>query len=314
MATSGSFNYTINRDTLIKDALIDLGAVAQEDTVSSAINEHANRQLNGMLKAFQSKGLRLWKAKRASLILQKNTRSYSLGPSGDHFFLESEFVETTMRIAGVASDTALQVTSTTSMAANDYIAIELDSGSMHFTTISSITDSDTLVIASGLASAAAATNVIYTYTNKAQRPLQIIQAWIRDENDTDRPVNIVSRDEYYRYGDKFTAGSINSIYYDPQLTNGTLFVYSPESTVSNILEMVVYYPIEDMDAAANDFDCPAEWFMAIKYNLELALSPAYGTRAEQLKNIVGLASMYLDDAMSFDKEHTSVYIQPGENN
>lgn len=313
MATSGSYNYTINRDNLIKDALIDLGAVSQEDTVSSAINEHANRQLNGMLKAYQSKGLRLWKAKRASLLLQKNTRSYSLGPSGDHFFLESEFVETTMRVAGVANDTILEVTSTTGMAANDYIAIELDSGSMQFTTISSVTDSNTLVIpATGLTSAVAATNVIYTYTTKAQRPLQIIQAWIRDENDVDRPVNIVSREEYYRYGDKFTAGSINSIYYDPQLTNGTLFVYSPESVVSNTLEMLVYYPIEDMDAATNDFDCPAEWFMAIKYNLEWALFPAYGTRREQKDTIKELAAMYLDDAMSFDKEHTSIFIQPGD--
>lgn len=310
MATSGSYDYTINRDTLIKDALIDIGAVSQEDTVPSAINEHANRQLNGMLKAFQAKGLRLWKVRHVTLLLQKGTASYSLGPTGDHLCLNSDFIGTTMRVAGVTNDTILEVTSTTGMAAADYIGIELDSGNMHFTTIASITDGDTLVLTTGLASAAAATNIIYTYTTKAQRPLAISDAWTRSKDGFDSPVRVVSREEYVRFGDKSTSGSINSIYYDPQLTNGVLFVHSPESTVSNTLGMMVQYPMEDMDSAADNFDCPSEWYMAIKYNFEVALIPAYGVRREQASIILGLASSYLDDAMSFDKEDVSIYLQP----
>ena len=312
MATSGSYNYTINRDALIKDCLIDLGVRAEEDAIPSATNEHASRKLNLMLKAFQGKGLNMWKAKRATLILQKNQRSYNLGPSGDHFFLEGEFVETTIRVAGATSATTLEVVSTTGMLAGDYIAVELDSGSMHFTTIASITDSDTLVLTTGLASAAAIAKVIYTYTTKAQRPLNIVEAWVRTKDNVDRPIiPQISREEYARQGDKFAGGSINRILYDKQLTNGTLYVLQPESTVSNTLEMWVHYPVEDVDSALNDFDCPQEWLLAIMLNLELLLCPKFGIQGTQLKTIASLAAMYLDMAEGSDKEMTSIWLQPG---
>src|SRR3990172_903401 len=272
MATSNSYDYSIKRDVLIKDALLDIGAVTDEDTVSASMNAHAARQLNGMLKAYQSKGLRMWKAKRTTLILQKDQRSYNLGATGDHFCLESDFIETKIRVAAVTGATILEVNSTAGMVALDYIGVELDSGSMHFTTIASITDSDTLVLTTGLPSASAVDKVIYTYTTKAQRPLAIAEWWIRTKDNFDRPGRSpISREEYARFGNKFTSGTINSVFYDPQLTNGVLYVFQPESTVSNTMELWVQYPIEDMDSALNDFDCPQEWYMAIKYNLELAL-------------------------------------------
>ena len=311
MATSGSYDYTIKRDIFIKDCLVDLGVHPEEDTVPSAANEHASRKLNLLLKAFQGKGLNLWKAKRATLLLQKSQRSYNLGPSGDHFFLESEMVETTMRIAGITNDTILQVTSTTGMVAADYIGVELDSGSMHFTTIQSITDSDTLVLTAGMPSASAVGSVIYTYTTKAQRPLNIIEAWRRTEDDTDTPIiPPISREEYARQGDKFTAGTINRIYYDPQLTNGVLYVLQPASVVSDTLEMWVHYPVEDMDSALNDFDCPPEWLLAIQLNFQLLLCPKYGIQGTQLKTIMGLAVLYLEIAEGADKEMTSIYVTP----
>lgn len=311
MATSGSYDYTIKRDVFIKDCLIDMGVHTEEDTVPSATNEHAVRKLNLLLKALQSKGLNLWKAKRATLILQKSQRSYNLGPTGDHFFLESELVETTMRIAGVTNDTTLEVVDTTGMVAADYIAVELDSGSMHFTTIASITDSDTLVLTTGIPSASAVGNVIYTYTTKAQRPLNIIESWRRTKNNVDTPIiPPISREEYARQGDKFTAGTINRIYYDPQLTNGVLYVMQPASIVSDRLEMWVHYPVEDMDAALNEFDCPQEWLLAIQLNLQLLLCPKYGIQGTQLKTITGLADMYLRIAEGGDKEMTSVYLTP----
>jgi hypothetical protein len=316
VSTSGSYNFTVQRDVLIKDALIDLGAVAQEDTVSSAVNEHASRQLNLMLKALQAKGLRMWKSRNATLLLQQGTRSYNLGPSGDHFFLDSELIETEVKTAitgAGGSNVAIDVDLTTGMVAGDVIGIELDDGSMHFTTIQSVTDSDTLRLTAGVPTGdtAAVDNNIYTYTNKAQQPLQIVYAAIRDDSNYDRPLRIVSRDEYLRFGDKFTQGSITSIYYDPQLTNNVLYVYPPETETVNTMKLVVQYPIEDMDAAANDFDCPPYWLMAIKYQLELVLAPAFGARSEQIKTIAALAESYLDDAMGFDKENeTSLYFQP----
>lgn len=287
-----------------------MGVHAEEDTVPSAMNEHAVRKLNLMLKAFQNKGLNMWKAKRVTLLLQKDQREYNLGPTGDHFFLESEMIKTTIRVAAAASATTLEVVSTTGMVTLDNIAIELDSGYMHFTTIASVTDSDTLVLTTGIPSAAAVARVIYTYTTKAQRPLAVVEAWVRTKDNSDRPIIVVSREEYTRYGDKFTSGSITNVFYNAQLTNSVLHVRQPESVVSNTLEMWVHYPVEDMDQALNDFDCPPEWLLAIQFNLELLLCPKYGIQGTQLKTIGSLAALYLDEALGYDKEQTPIQFIP----
>lgn len=308
MTTSGSYNFTVNRDELIKDVLISVGAVAQEDTPSSAIVNHASRQLNLMLKAWVAKpGFRLWRIKETTLFLEKAKRAYSLGPSGDQFTLSSDVISTTLSAAATASATTISLTSTTGMVAGDYIGIVLDDGTVHTTTIGVAA---TTTIVSGLASAASSGNVVWTYTSKAPRPNRIVDAFIRTVDNTDRPIRIYSRDEYLRMGDKFTSGSIVNLYYDPQLTNSVLKVWSPESIVTNTLDLTVEYPPEDMDSATDNFEFPSEWLFPVQWNLALILCPSYGVRKEQRDLIAALATQSLDEVMGFDKEETSIYLSP----
>jgi len=140
MALSGSVNFVVNRDRLIKDSLIDVGAIASEDSVSAAINDFAARKLNQMIKSWMGKGLPLWKMRRVTVLLEKNKSTYNLGPTGDHAALTDDITETAMRVAGIATDTTLEVDSTTSMTASDNIGIVLDDGTIHFTTIDTVTD------------------------------------------------------------------------------------------------------------------------------------------------------------------------------
>lgn len=305
MATSGSVDFTINRDTLIKDALIDLGAISNEDTPSDAIVAHAARLLNMMLKAWVADGFQLWKIKTFTLLLENAKRVYSLSTTGDHASLSMN--NTTMRIAGVTSDTILEVTTTSGMNAGDYIGIELDNDTLHTTTIASVTDSDTVVITTGLASAAAISNRIYWYTSKIPRPLAIISAVIRDYSNIDRPVTIISRDEYMTLTNKTSAGSVVQLYFDPQLTHSKLYTYLVPDTVDKTLEVQGFFPIEDMDSAANDFDIPQEWYLAVKTNLAVLLAPSYGARSEQLRTLKAIAVEEKDRAMQWDKEKTSIF-------
>lgn len=312
MALSGSVNFVLNRDQIIKDALIDVGAVAAEDSVSSDINEHAARLLNLMIKAWQADGLQLWKLRRCTLLLQKSTQKYTLGPNGDHFALTSDITETEMRVAAVATDTTMEVDSTTGMTAGDNVGVQLDGGTMHFTTIASVTDSDTFELTTAIPTggAVAIDNDVRSYTNKAPRPLMIKEAFNRDASDNDRPMRMISEQEYWRLGSKDSAGAVVELFYKPTLTDGTLYVYPPASLVTDSLEMVCQFPLEDMDAAANDFDFPQEWLMALKLNLSVQLSPSYGVRREQFQHLSALAEKAKEDALGWDKEKVSVYIQP----
>ncbi len=313
MATSGSVNYKDNRDELIKDALIDIGAVANEDSVSSAINEFAQRKLNRMIKSWMNKGMQLWKMRRGVVLLEIDKTNYKLGPSGDHAALQDDITETAMRVAGVATDTTIECDSTTGMTAADNVGIVLDDGTIHFTTVASVTDTDTFVVDDALPSASAIDKAIYFYTNKIPRPLMITgeDAFIRDSSNNDRPVRVISRSEYYNTtGNKTSEGEIVEIYYDPQLTDGELHVFNEPDDVTDSLHLICQFPLEDMDSATDDFDFPQEWLLALQLNLSVYLATSFGTSSTEFKKLKVLADEALREAEAWDSEKTSVFIQP----
>jgi len=317
VATSGSYNFSINRDELIKDSLIDIGAIASEDSVNPNINAHASRSLNMLIKAYHNIGMQLWKLKRITLFLEKDKHNYNIGPSGDHATEEWDRLtnKTEMRVAAIATDTTMEVDSTTGMTALDNVGIELDDGTSHWTTIASVTDTDTFELTTAIptSKAVAINNDVYWYTSKAQRPLMIVpdQIWVSVVSDgSTRPIELISREEFWRLSNKYTDGSVSQAHYDPQLTNGVLRVFTEPSSVIEVVEFIAQMPIEDLDTAADEFDLPQSWYLALKFNLSLILAPSYGVRREQFNNIKELATFYLSEAEAFDSEKTSIFIRP----
>lgn len=313
MAVSGSFNFTQNRDNLIKDAFVEAGILRPDETPDYEENSYAANTLNRMLKSWFQFGLHLFAIRDATLFLETDKIQYSLGPTGDH--CTESFTETAIKVAASTSATSIDVDSTTGMSASDYIGIELDSGAVHWTTISSVTDSDTVVIASGLASAAAVDNVVYFYTNKIQRPLRINHAYYRDhttaEVKTDTRMYEISRDEYLSLSAKNTESRPTEYYFDPQLTNCVLNIYGEPTDVKDTIVLAMQFPFDDMDAAANDFSFPVEWLDAIHLNLAARLASAYrqGGDAKTME-LTSRAVRALEQAKGFDEERSDLQIVP----
>ena len=254
-----------------------------------------------MLKAFQHRGLKLWLRKRATVFLAKNDSQYGLGTSGDH--ATYSYTRTQIKTAATSAATSIDVDSTTGMTAADYIGIEQDDGTLHWTTVSSVTDSDTVVIASAITDDCAVDNYVYFYTTKIDRPLRIIEAWISDADSNDRPVNIIGKQEYSGLSNKVTDGAVVAIHYDPQLTTGQLYVWPQTSDVTDTLELVVHRPIEDMDDSNNNFDVPVEWLEPIVWGLAWRLCPDNGIDLNRKQDIERNAKEFLEDAEAGDIEH-----------
>ncbi len=288
MATSGSANFSVTGQEIVEGALRSLGVLGRGRALQAGDLEDGLEALNMLVKQWQGKadfapGLKVWTRKRATLFLQKATYEYDLGPSGDHATPDT-YDETTMRVAASTSATTLEVTSTTGMTAADYIGIVLDSGSIHWTTVASVTDGDTVVITTGLASAAAIGNKVYAYTNKIQRPLNILTFNLRDSDGNDTPVYGMELEEYEAIPDKDTASTPTRYNYESQLTNGVLRFDTAPDDVSYLGKFVYLRPVEDLDAGSNDLDYPQHWFRALKFNLALDLAPEKGKEpSAQLK-------------------------------
>lgn len=78
MATSGSTDFTVTRDDIIKRALRLIGALAQGETPTTDQVSEAAVALNGLVKAWQADGMPLWALKQRSVTLVDGTASYTL--------------------------------------------------------------------------------------------------------------------------------------------------------------------------------------------------------------------------------------------
>lgn len=81
MTTSGSVNFDQSATELIKDALILVGGLEDDETPSAAQEQYAMRMLNRMCKAWSNKGLKAWVWKEGTLNLVVAQPSYTLGPA-----------------------------------------------------------------------------------------------------------------------------------------------------------------------------------------------------------------------------------------
>lgn len=127
-------------------------------------------------------------------------------------------------------------------------------------------------IASPLAGGA----VIYAFTEKIRRPLEIIEARYHYRHGTDVPLHIVDAEQYKRIPNKNAYGKAVEVYYDPQLNHGALYVWPVSQTVRDWLVLTVKIPVDDLDSVVDNAQFPPEWLEALIYNLAERLAPEFG--------------------------------------
>ena len=310
MTSSGSVNFSVSRADIIKYALRLVNQTSE--TPPNDESEYAALTLNAMIKEWVARGVKLWKTEEAIIFTTVGQESYQLGPSGDEACLVSDYVATTLSADEAAAQTILSVTSSAGMAAADVIGITLDADTIDWTTIVSVDSATQITVTDALTGAAASGNRLHTYTNILQRPLQVMNVRNSDESaGTEIPyADDMSRQEYMALPLKSAQGKTTQFYYDPQLTNGRIYVWPVTDTTDDTIRCSVYLPLEDMDAAANTPDFPQEFYLALSFGLAKLLLPEKGTPADAASAIRAQAGESLAILENWDAEPASVQFQP----
>jgi hypothetical protein len=315
MATSGSTDYTIDRDAIIRQALLNLRktdprvTVATQDTTDCAI------ALNLMIKAWQTDGTLLWLNEEVCLHLEYGKQFYALGPSGDHCGLLSDCFKTQLAADAAAAAATITVDDDDDIEDADQLLIELDDGTIQETTVDGAPASNVVTPAAALTSAASEDNWVFTYTTKISRPLKILEARVRDTDDVDTPLYIHdSRVAFMSQTDKETTGRTLEVYYNPDITNGQLYVWpvAGANDITDRIVMTVQRVIEDFDAANNNFDGPPEALAALVWGLSAWVAPQYGVDLTSGKgsSIAAYASMYYRKLKQMYSPCEPVYLRP----
>lgn len=152
----------------------------------------------------------------------------------------------------------------------------------------------------------------YALTNP--RPLRITSVR-RVLNGITTPMNEFSRQEYFDQPNQTNNPAIPvSFYFDPQVDEGTLYLWPPPSITTAATYTISLTYIRRMDvmtATNNTLDMPQEWLEPVIWNLAKRLMTQYPVNDAGLANIVlGQAKESYDNLMAWDNEPASLYMQP----
>lgn len=325
MATSGSWNYNLTAEDIIKAAYEDLGVLAPGGTVLAADSTMALTRLNMLVKQWQGNsdmapGLKVWTRQRVVLFLEKGKQRYLIGPGATDAFAATTFGKTTIDVSEASGQTILSVAATSdtttfpgttvTMAASDFILVQQDDGTLHDSTIDSFSAGDTVTLDDATTDTCASGNMVYWFTSRAQRFPLVEFAVLRESDETETPL-IIYRDvaQYESIMDKYADGDPTAILVEPlRITTAVTLDAQPDDVTKQIV-LTVLYPAEDYDATSNDIAFPQEWYAALSWELAFRLSASVGRWTQEMEaNRQSAIAM----ARSVNPENTSMHFQPGE--
>jgi len=324
MASSGSWDFGQTGTQLIAAAYEDMGIVAAGGTVASADSVLALDRLNKIVKQYQGRsdgapGLKIHTRQRVTLFLAEGQQTYLVGPASADARATTRYGRTTIDAAEAAGQTVISVTATSdtttepgttiTATAADIIGIEQDDGTIFWSTVSSISAGDTITIGAGLNVAAAVGNYVWWFTSRAQRFPYIESAVLRDEsyNDTALGVYTTAAEYDQGVGSKYADGTPTAILVEPLRITTRVILNSQPTDVTDTIVLTVFYPSEDMDAAANDIAFPQEALRFLQLELMFALAPSVGRWTPEMEaNRKEARAMYLN----LNPENSVLYFQP----
>lgn len=146
------------------------------------------------------------------------------------------------------------------------------------------------------------------------RPLRILSATIKQTSTGDEyELTQISRKEYHTLSDKTSSGTPTSFLYDPQLTNGVLYLWPVINTSGYTAELLYLKPYDDLDEATNDLEFPQEWLEPIKYGLAARLCDEYSKPLPERGFLWNKAERMKAEVNSADVESAPTYFYPDMN-
>ena len=332
MALSGTWTFSVVRDDIIREAMLNIGAIGEAETPTAQEVVDCARKLNMLVKQWMSTqdfapGLKMWERQRADLFLALTRGQYQLGPNGDNWAagvtgggVGQTFNQTQTSAVLTAGTTVIPVLSTTLMNALDNIGIVVNSD-IFWTTIVSVGGSS-VTITTGLPALTQANAYVWNYTTKGQRPLSIATCVLRDITSNDTPMNTMTLQDYEILPTKtmptFQADP-SAYYYESQFASGTSITGSGQlyldiggaQDVTKHLHIVYMRPIMDFNNPGDNPEYPQQWYRALCWGLAREIAGMFDAiwTPDMTANWAEACAM----AREADTEATSVYFQPYSN-
>lgn len=309
MAISGSTNFSVSTQTIITEALELLGVLGEGQSYTNDQYLSSLRTLNMMTKTWQTEGLNLFAVQPCYLFLKNGQQEYTLSSSSSDHFTASLNVQS-IAIAASLGNTSVTLTDASGVTGSMHIGIGTSTSTLFWTTVTSVVG-NVVNLTNALTSDVTAGSTVYYYLTPADRPMRLLEAYVRRSGNVDIPIGLLSRIDYYSLSRKDVQSTPLQMYMDPQRTQSNLFVWPTASSEIDFCILICQRTLDDFDVATDEPDYPQEWFMALALNLAVHLAPKYGTPQMDYQRLVQLAMTIYEKAKGWDEEQeVSMYLKP----
>lgn len=288
-STSGSYTFSVTQAQVIRQMMLDIGALAEGDDPTAQEYSDASFKLNMLVKQWMgdtdfAPGMKVWTRKRADLFLGYSKFCYSLGQTGDNWVQSTtglaypvSYGTTNLAVAAAQGATVLTVNGASQFNVGDYIGIVCGSD-IYWTTISAFTTMPTLTVtipSPGLPFAAGVFAYVWNYTVKGVRPLKMISVVLRDINSNDTPMRLMTVERYESLPSKVAPSNVadpTAVLYETQFSNqypnGRLYLdVAGAQDVTKHLHCVYLSPVQDLVNPGDSPDYPQQWYRPICWGL-----------------------------------------------
>ena len=315
-ATSGTYIFTVTRDTIIRQAMLNIGKLDEDEAPSAQSTTDAATVLNMLVKQWQGRGdfapgLKTWTRRRGYLFLNYNSGRYSVGGGGTGWTNTPLFTATTASAAAAAS--VIAIPTGTTIVAGYYIGIQLNTGALQWTTVVSVAGT-VCTITDALTAAVASGAKVYAYAALGTQPVQIEAAVLRDDTYNDVPLRLLQVRDYDSLPQKANTQNRSdpgAVYYEFQLNTSYLYTdVGASMDVTKYIVLTYMEPIQDFNNALDAPEYPQEWFLALCWGLAKEICPQYNSVWTPLMQDNFTRSLAI--AQRKDPEIETRYFQCGE--
>jgi hypothetical protein len=321
-------DYALNRNALVTEVLEQIGAIEAGDTPSSDDIDSISRTLNMLLKHWQGpwSGINIYAVRETFLFLRDGIAKYDQldynGETGldvdrNHIYVsdyeKKAFTDIATAATTVEIDEAFETGGAVDSAvAGDVIGIPLEDGTVHWAEITAVGSSGDYAKSfdfdnHALPSDADDTKDLIVGITYPGRPLKILDISLRDIfTDNERYLGIpLAPSDYNKLSNKTATTGVNHVMYNRETTTGDLRTWGTVDNDNYVLVMWAALPLQDIDSDLSlntNEGIPQEYYMAVMYSLCEAVMNKYDPPIEKRRDIARLASLYRDEALSFDTE------------
>jgi hypothetical protein len=336
--TSGSFAFSVARDDIIRQAMLNHALLdpsesptAQEIVDCARVLNMIVKQLAGQLD--RAPGFKMWQRHRGELFLAYSKYLYNLagnangdqwaggvtGLSDPYLYNQDQLIAPAVAGAAVMNVGPFPLPLATNI--NDFVGVQYTSSAgnsdIWWSTVSAInTVAGTLTLANPLpaGSSAAANAYVWNYTKKAQRPMKVLTALLRDTTFSDTPLTEMVLEQYEALPTKTTPTNVadpTAWYYEARMlqNNGHLYIdCAGAQDITKHIHAVFLREAMDFNNPGDAPEFPQEWFWHLSWMLTLGICSMFDCDWTPDKQLAfGLATT---NAREGNPETTAAHFKP----